>query len=97
LASVTEEVDAKIREQIAEGVFPIRLSVDEWTGGNVNWLFDKTALDRAAAASVVANFKLLVKEGELRLHPFVTRLMDKDTLEKLDAKPISASEKIDAA
>ncbi|MCZ4351197.1 toxin-activating lysine-acyltransferase [Roseovarius aestuarii] len=92
-ANVTDEVDAKIREQIAAGVFPVRLNADEWTGGKNNWLFDVIAPDRAAAASVIANFKLLVKDGDLRLHPLVTRLVEKDALEKLGAKPVTPADK----
>ncbi|MEB8386926.1 toxin-activating lysine-acyltransferase [Rhodobacteraceae bacterium KMM 6894] len=96
-ASVTDEVDAKIREQIAAGVFPVRLGADDWTGGTNNWLFDVIAPDPAAAASVIANFKALVKEGDLRLHPLVTRLVEKDTLEKLGAKAVTPSEKMNAS
>ena len=36
--------------------------------------------------SVIANFRQLAKEGELRLHPIIARLVDKDTLEKLGAR-----------
>ncbi|MEM7242961.1 MAG: hypothetical protein AAF429_12315 [Pseudomonadota bacterium] len=31
-ARVSDEVDAKIREQIKAGVFPVRLKADEWKG-----------------------------------------------------------------
>lgn len=95
-ASVTDEVDAKIREQIAQGVFPVRLAPGDWTGGTNNWLFDVIAPDKEAATSVIANFKSLVKEGDLRLHPLVTRLVDKETLEKLGAKAVNAADKVTA-
>ncbi|MEM7644044.1 MAG: hypothetical protein AAF366_16210 [Pseudomonadota bacterium] len=44
------------------------------------------APDRAAAAAVIANFKQVAKEGELRLHPLVPRLLDQETLEKMGAR-----------
>jgi len=56
-ASVSEEVDAKIREQIKAGVFPIRLGADEWNSGSINWLFDVIAPNQKLTASVIANFK----------------------------------------
>ncbi|MCG7521936.1 toxin-activating lysine-acyltransferase [Ruegeria sp. Ofav3-42] len=84
-ASVSEEVDAKIREQIKAGVFPVRLGTDEWDSGEINWLLDVIAPDRKTTASVIANFKQVVKDGDLRMHPIITRLLDKETLEKLGA------------
>ena len=95
-ASVTEEVDAKIREQISAGVFPIRLKPDEWAGGKINWLFDVIAPDRDATAAVIANFRAVAKEGQLRLHPLVTRLVDREQLEKMGAK-VAETEKAGAA
>jgi hemolysin-activating ACP:hemolysin acyltransferase len=85
-ASVSEEVDTKIREQIAAGVFPIRLKPDEWNSGNINWLLDVVAQDRNTITTVIANFRQVVKEGELRLHPLITRLVDPEVLEKMGAK-----------
>ncbi|WP_375175345.1 toxin-activating lysine-acyltransferase [Pseudooceanicola sp.] len=85
-ASVSEEVDAKIREQISSGVFPIRLKPDEWNSGNINWLLDVVAQDRSTITTVIANFRQVVKEGELRLHPLITRLVDPEVLEKMGAK-----------
>lgn len=85
-ASVTEEVDARIREQIANGVFPVRLKAEEWTGGEINWLLDVVAMDRARTASVIANFRQVAKTGELRLHPLISRLVDPEMLEKMGAR-----------
>ena len=42
-ASVSEEVDAKIREQIRAGTFPVRLQSGDWNSGNINWLLDVIA------------------------------------------------------
>jgi hemolysin-activating ACP:hemolysin acyltransferase len=87
-ASVSEEVDARIREQIANGVFPIRLKPEEWTSGKIHWLFDVIAADQRATTSVLANFKQLVKDGSLRLHPLISRLIDPETLKKMGAEKI---------
>jgi cytolysin-activating lysine-acyltransferase len=87
-ANVSDEVDARIREQIANGVFPIRLKPEEWTSGNINWLFDVIAADQRATTSVVANFKQVLKEGQLRLHPLIARLIDPETLKKMGAEKI---------
>jgi hypothetical protein len=41
--------------------------------------------------SVIANFKLVVKDGDMRLHPIVTRLVDAETLEKMGATQVPSS------
>ena len=82
-ASVSEEVDAKIREQIRSGTWPLRLKSEDWTSGEINWLIDVIAPDRKTTASVLANFKQVVKAGDLRLHPIIGRLVDEETLEKM--------------
>lgn len=84
-ASVSEEVDARIREQIVAGVFPIRLKAEDWTSGTINWLFDVIAPNPRLAASVIANFKQVVRQGDLRIHPLVTRLVDPEMLKKMGA------------
>ena len=90
-ASVSDAVEAKIREQIGAGVFPIRLQADDWTSGENNWLLDVIAPDAKATAAVIANFRQLVKEGGLKLHPLVTRLVDRDTLAKMGATRADAT------
>ena len=87
-ASVSEEVDARIREQIRAGVFPLRLKADDWNSGDINWLLDVIAPDQKTTASVIANFKQVVKEGGLRLHPVITKLVDEETLKKMGAEKI---------
>lgn len=82
-ASVSEEVDAKIRELIKTGTWPIRLKAEDWTSGDINWLFDVVAPDRAMAGRVIANFRQVVKEGELRMHPQIVGLIEKEMLEKI--------------
>jgi cytolysin-activating lysine-acyltransferase len=88
-ASVSEAVDASIRRQIREGVFPIRLKADDWNSGSINWLLDVVAGDKATTARVIANFHQVVKEGGLRLHPLIARLVDEDTLKKLGVEKAS--------
>jgi hemolysin-activating ACP:hemolysin acyltransferase len=85
-ASVSEEVDARIREQIAQGTFPVRLKPQDWSSGEINWLFDVIAQDSATIATVIANFRQVAKKGELRLHPIITRMVDRETLEKMGAR-----------
>lgn len=79
-ASVSEEVDLSIRRQIREGVFPIRLQAGDWTSGTINWLLDVIAADKATTAQVIANFRQVVKGGDLRLHPLIGRLVDPEAL-----------------
>ena len=94
-ASVSEEVDARIREQIANGVFPIRMKQEDWRSGNINWLFDVIATDRKTVGKVIANFRKVAKEGELHLHPLIRQLVDAETLERMGAT--SAPAKADQA
>jgi len=84
-ASVSEEVDAKLREQIKAGTWPVRLQAEDWASGNINWLIDVIAADQKTTVSVLSNFKQVVKEGDLRLHPIIGRLVDKETLAKMGA------------
>lgn len=84
-ASVSEEVDAKIREQVKAGVFPVRLGPDDWNSGEINWLLDVIAPGSDGTAKVISNFRQVVKEGDLRMHPIISRLVDKDVLEKMGA------------
>lgn len=90
-ASVSDEVEARIREQIGAGVFPIRLKADDWTSGENNWLLDVIAPDAKTTAAVIANFRQLVKEGGLKLHPLVTRLVDRETLARMGATRADAA------
>ncbi len=89
-ATVSEEVDAQIREQVRAGVFPVRLKAEDWASGSINWLLDVIAPDPKSTASVIANFSQVVKEGSLRLHPIVTRLVDAETLKKMGAEKMTA-------
>lgn len=88
-ASVSEEADSRIREQIQAGTFPIRLKAEDWNSGDINWLLDVVAPDQRTTTNVIANFKQVVKEGSLRLHPIITRLVDAETLAKMGAEKIA--------
>ncbi len=88
-ASVSDEVDAKIRDQINAGTFPLRLKEEDWTSGDINWLIDIIAPDRKSTAHVIAGFGQVVKDGNLRLHPIVSKLVDDEALEDMGARKIA--------
>lgn len=85
-ASLSDEAEGRLRDQIKGGTWPVRLRGEDWNSGNNNWLIDVIAPDQQAAARVIASFKQVVKEGELKLHPLIARLVDAGTLEKLGAR-----------
>lgn len=87
-ASVSPEVDVKIREQIDAGTYPVRLQREDWNSGEVNWLLDIISPSQRLTTAVIANFRQVLKEGEICIHPMVTRTMDKEVLGKLGARPI---------
>ena len=89
-ASVSEDVDARIREQIRAGVFPVRLRPQDWTSGEINWLLDVIAPDRKVIAAVISSFRQVASGRELRLHPLVAGMLDAETLERLGMKKASA-------
>jgi len=78
----------KSRDQIKGGVFPVKLKADEWQSGEINWLLDVIAPNQKTTANVIASFKQVVKDGDLRLHPIVTRLVDAETLEEMGASKV---------
>lgn len=84
-ASVSDEADRRITEQVKAGDFPIRLKPEDWNSGSNNWLLDVIAPDAKAAARVIANFSQVVKEGNLKLHPMIARSIDAETLKKMGA------------
>jgi hemolysin-activating ACP:hemolysin acyltransferase len=85
-ASVSDEADQRIRDQIKGGVWPLRLKAEDWASGSNNWLIDVIAADERSTASVIANFRQVVKEGSLKLHPLITRLVNEETLKKMGAQ-----------
>lgn len=85
-ASVSDSVDAKIREQVKSGAFPVRLSSDDWTSGETLWLLDVIAPNRKLATAVLANFKQVAGDKPVSIHPIVARAVDPDVLEKMKAQ-----------
>ena len=99
MASVSDAVDAKIREQLEGGAFPIRLKPEEWNCGDKVWLFDVIAPSQKMASAVLANFKQVVaplaagspqgsrqgQANEVRIHPIVARQVDPELLKKMGA------------
>ena len=84
-ASLSDEAEGRLREQISAGTWPVRLKPEDWNSGQNNWLIDVITADRKATASVIANFRQVVKEGSLKLHPLITRLVDEETLKSMGA------------
>jgi hemolysin-activating ACP:hemolysin acyltransferase len=68
------------------GSFPIRLKPEDWTSGTHHWLLDVIAPDAKTTANVIGNFKQVVKDGNLKLHPITARLVDAETLKKMGAE-----------
>ena len=91
-ASVSDEADQRITEQVKAGVFPIRLKPEDWNSGPNNWLLDVIAPDAKTTARVIANFRQVVKEGSLKLHPIIARLVEPETLKKMGAAQMVRSE-----
>jgi hemolysin-activating ACP:hemolysin acyltransferase len=91
-ASVSDEVDAKIREQIQARVFPVRLKAEDWNSGDTHWLLDVIAPSQKVATAVLANFKQVVKDKPIRIHPLVTQLVDPAVLEKMKVRPVGEAE-----
>ena len=56
---------------------------DNWTSGKINWLLDVVAPSPQLATAVIANFKQVIKEGELHIHPLLSSLLDAETLKKM--------------
>lgn len=82
-ASVSDAVDAKVREQINGGSFPIRLGTDDWASGDKLWLLDVVATDRKLATAVLANFSQVAGDRPVSIHPIVSRSVEPEFLERL--------------
>ena len=82
-ATVSDTVDAKIREQISGSSFPLRLGSDDWVSGDTLWLLDVVATDRKLATAVLANFSQVAGDRPVSIHPIVSRLVERELLEKL--------------
>jgi hemolysin-activating ACP:hemolysin acyltransferase len=67
-ASVSDEVDAKIREQIQARVFPLRLKAEDWNSGETTWLLDVIAPSQKVATSRAGELQA-GGEGQADPHP----------------------------
>lgn len=94
-ANVSEDVDARIAEQIKTGTFPVRLKPEEWQSGDIKWLFDVVAPTQEATISVLTNFRQVAKDGTLKMHPLIGRLLPPEALEKLGASKLSENQPAD--
>ena len=75
-ASVSDEVDVKIQDQIKAGVFPIRLQPEDWSSGDTVWLLDVIAPTKNLATALLTNFRQVAKKDQIRMHPLVARMVD---------------------
>ncbi len=92
-ASVSEEVNTKIQEQIKVGVFPLRLKPEDYTSGEITWLLDVLAPSQKLATAVLANFRQVAKTRQVRIHPLVARMVDPELLKKMGAETTTAPSK----
>lgn len=94
-ASVSAAVDARIRDQIKAGVFPVRLGPEDWTSGDQYWLLDVIAASREQATQVLISFEQVTGGKPVHVHPSVSRGVDQAVLQKLKgaaARPSSQPE-----
>ena len=89
---MSEEVDAKIRDQIQARVFPVRLKAEDWNSGETCWLLDVIAPSQKIATAVLASFAQGVKDKPVRIHPIVSQLVDPAVLEKMKLRPVGEAE-----
>jgi len=85
-ASVSNEADARIREQIKARVFPIRLKAEDWNSGEHHWLLDVIAPSQKMATAVLANFKQVAEDKLVHVHPIASQLVDPALLEEMRAR-----------
>lgn len=90
-ASLSDEAEGRLMDQVRGGNWPLKLRGEDWNSGTNNWLIDVIAPDQKATANVIANFGKVVKDGSLKLHPLVARLVDEETLKKLGAHKAGAA------
>ncbi|GLH82143.1 hypothetical protein SSBR45G_70520 [Bradyrhizobium sp. SSBR45G] len=74
--------------KMAARVFPIRLKPDDWASGDTHWLLDVSSPSKKAAIAVLANFKQVVKDKPIRIHPIVSQLVDPDVLERMKVRTV---------
>lgn len=95
-ATVSDAIDAKIAEQVKAGVFPIRLNNEDWTSGETLWLLDVIAPNRKLATAVLANFRQVAGDRQVKIHPIVARSVDPAIIDKMRVKTDDAKEPAEA-
>jgi cytolysin-activating lysine-acyltransferase len=88
-ASVSPEVNAKLKEQIAARVFPLRLQQKDWNSGSINWLLDVIAPNPALTEGAVGTFLMLKADEERHIHPAIIALLPPDAPKRLGLAPIA--------
>jgi cytolysin-activating lysine-acyltransferase len=88
-ASVSDDVDAKIRSQIETGALLVRLQPGDWTSGSIIWLLDIIAPSPQAAAQMLSNFPRVAKAGDFKMHPAIKRLVDEKLLWRIESGAIA--------
>jgi cytolysin-activating lysine-acyltransferase len=84
-ASLSDDADQRVREQIKAGVFPVWLRAEDWVSSDHVWLLDVIAPSKAMATEVLKSFKQMAKKGEVIIHPVVKRQIEKSVLEEFTA------------
>ena len=94
-ANVSEEVDAKIRDQAAAEIFPVKLNAQDWTSDDIVWLLDVIAPSQKLSAQVLASFKQVLadklpdrKSKDVKLHPIIKKMIGDDVLAKMGARDV---------
>ena len=86
-ARVSPEVDTKIKQQIEQKVFPVRLKPEDWTSGDIVWLLDIIAPTKLLATKLFSELgKAGLGKGKIQAHPIVGATVDVEFLRKSGAK-----------
>ena len=64
-------------------MFPVRLKPEDWKSGDTVWLPDVIAPTRELATMVLTDFHQIAKRADIKIHPMVAHLVDREVLEKL--------------
>lgn len=82
---MAEANGASIAGQITAGVFPARLTADNWRSGEVIWLLDIIAPTKEATSKVLMNFSQIAGGKHAHMHPVLSKLVDDEVLERMGA------------
>ncbi len=85
-ASVSDEVDQRIRDQIKAGIYPLHLRPADWTSGDTVWVLDVVAPDASTATAIASGLQKEHEGKPIKLHPAVVDLLDRPTPKDADAE-----------